>query len=183
MERLNVLDDLRIAAPCPASWSAMRGDDRVRFCELCSKNVYNLSGLTAAEAAKVVSEAGGSLCVRLYRRRDGTVLTADCPVGLRRALRRRLRKLAVAGALAAAALWSSIRIYALGLSRRDPGPTPTDLRAVLSDWGDSLAEALGLRPRARYKMGFICIDSPGTTPASELPPPAPEGQEMPQDAP
>jgi hypothetical protein len=183
MEPLNILNDLRIAAPCPASWSGMRGDDRVRFCELCSKKVYNLSGLTAAEAAKVVSEAAGSLCVRLYRRRDGTVLTADCPVGVRRALRRRLRKLATAGALAAAALWSSIRIYALGLGRLDPEPTPTDLQAILSDWGDSLAQALGLRRRARYYTGVICISSPSTTPASEPPPPAPEGPETPEDCP
>ena len=81
MEPLSVLNNLRIASPCPASWHAMRGDDRVRFCDSCSKSVYNLSDLTAAEATALIRESEGGLCLRLYRRADGTVLTADCPVG------------------------------------------------------------------------------------------------------
>src|SRR5262245_30602687 len=34
---------LRIASPCSADWDEMTGDDRVRFCGRCRKNVYNLS--------------------------------------------------------------------------------------------------------------------------------------------
>src|ERR1700733_1488630 len=30
--RVPLLDDLRIASPCSASWDAMTGDDQVRFC-------------------------------------------------------------------------------------------------------------------------------------------------------
>jgi hypothetical protein len=158
----------------------MRGDDRVRFCELCSKNVYNLSGLTAAEAAKVFSEAGGSLCVRLYRRRDGTVLTTDCPVGLRQALHRWLRKLATAGLVAAAALWSAIRLQAIGFTRQDPSPALTGESVSRSDWSDWLAEALGLRRPARFTMGWICIGPPNSTLVPEPTPPEPQGPEMAQ---
>jgi hypothetical protein len=32
MEPLTVLNNLRIASQCPATWGAMQGDDRVRFC-------------------------------------------------------------------------------------------------------------------------------------------------------
>src|SRR6516162_8887116 len=39
---------LRVASPCPADWNAMQGDDRVRFCGQCEKNVYNLSAMTHA---------------------------------------------------------------------------------------------------------------------------------------
>jgi len=39
----NPLDHVRIAAPCPADWDRMLGNDRVRFCGQCSLNVYNLS--------------------------------------------------------------------------------------------------------------------------------------------
>src|SRR6188474_1603408 len=94
MGTLSVLNDLHIASPCPASWHSMRGDDRVRFCDSCSKSVYNLSDLTATEATALIRESEGHLCVRLYRRADGTVLTADCPAGLRRVVRRRLLRLA-----------------------------------------------------------------------------------------
>jgi hypothetical protein len=83
------LDGLQIASPCSASWEAMSGNDQVRFCQHCEKNVYNLSGVSRREAEAVVRENEGRLCVRFYRRRDGTVLTDNCPVGLR-AVRRRV---------------------------------------------------------------------------------------------
>jgi hypothetical protein len=86
-----LLDDLRIATPCQADWNEMTGDDRVRFCGRCEKNVYNLSAMTRDQAESLVREKEGRLCVRLYRRQDGTVLTADCPVGVeRRRLRQRM---------------------------------------------------------------------------------------------
>jgi len=62
----------------------MDGDDQVRFCRECSRNVYNLSEMTQDEAQRIVAEREGRLCVRFYQRRDGTVLTSDCPVGRRR---------------------------------------------------------------------------------------------------
>lgn len=82
------LHQLRVAAPCPACWDAMPGDDRVRFCPLCEKNVYNLSAMEAAAAQALIEDQEGRLCVRYYRRADGTVLAGNCPVGLRRVARR-----------------------------------------------------------------------------------------------
>lgn len=95
--RLPLLDRVRIAAPCSASWEAMTGDDRVRFCAGCEKNVYNLSAMARDEAERLLAEREGSICVRLYKRADGTVMTSDCPVGVKRKRRRRTA-LAVAGA-------------------------------------------------------------------------------------
>ena len=60
----------------------MSGDERVRFCGQCHHNVYNLSEMTAKEAEDLLSRHEGKLCVRFYRREDGTVMTSDCPVGL-----------------------------------------------------------------------------------------------------
>ncbi|MBV9960053.1 MAG: carboxypeptidase regulatory-like domain-containing protein [Acidobacteria bacterium] len=99
-ERVSV-ERLRVASPCPVSWETMRGDERVRFCEQCSLHVYNISALTRRQAEALISEREGRFCARLYRRADGTVITKDCPVGLR-ALRRRAAK--VAGAVATALL-------------------------------------------------------------------------------
>lgn len=86
------LDSLRVASPCSASWETMNGDDRVRFCELCNLHVYNIAQLTRNEAASLFANTKGRICARLYRRTDGTIITKDCPVGLR-AIRRRVATL------------------------------------------------------------------------------------------
>jgi hypothetical protein len=96
----NLLIGLRIASPCNASWEEMESDDLVRLCQHCRKNVYNLSEMSRSEAAAFVREAEGKLCVRFYRRRDGTLLTHDCPVGWRAARRRLLKWLGSAVAMA-----------------------------------------------------------------------------------
>lgn len=79
-----MLANIEVAAPCPASWDKMSGDDRVRFCQGCKLNVYNLSDMSESEAEELILQKEGRLCVRFFRRQDGTVLTDNCPVGLRR---------------------------------------------------------------------------------------------------
>jgi hypothetical protein len=91
----NPLERVKVAAPCPADWSKMVGDERVRYCDQCSQHVYNLSGMTRREAEALVTSAEGRLCVRFYRRADGTILTQNCPVGLS-ALKRRAAHAATA---------------------------------------------------------------------------------------
>ena len=92
---LDILDNIRIASPCTVPWDSMTGDDRVRFCGQCNLHVYNLSEMRREEAVALVTRAAGTPCLRLYRRRDGTVLTDDCPVGLRW-IRKRMRRVAAA---------------------------------------------------------------------------------------
>ncbi|HEX9962340.1 MAG TPA: hypothetical protein VGB00_15505 [Pyrinomonadaceae bacterium] len=87
----NPLDNIRVASPCAADWNEMRGDERKRFCSECSLNVYNLSGMTRDEAENLLLTAEGRVCVRFYRRQDGTILTKDCPVGWQLVKRRASR--------------------------------------------------------------------------------------------
>jgi hypothetical protein len=103
--RLPLLENVKVASPCTADWNKMSGDAQVRFCGDCKKNVYNLSAMAAADAERLLQErAAGEMCVRLYRRTDGTVLTEDCPVGVKRKRRRKIVfGVASAGAMAAAA--------------------------------------------------------------------------------
>jgi hypothetical protein len=75
------LNNIKIASPCPADWESMYGNERMRFCGQCKLNVYNVSGMSRAEAESLIERAEGSICVRYFRRADGTVLTQDCPVG------------------------------------------------------------------------------------------------------
>lgn len=74
------LEQIKIASPCPASWEKMPGDDKVRFCQICSNNVYNLSAMARDEAQTLVMDYQGKLCGLLYLRKDGSVMTADCPI-------------------------------------------------------------------------------------------------------
>ncbi len=61
----------------------MVGDERKRFCEACKLHVYDLSSMTRHEAEEFLFAADGNRCVKFFRRKDGTILTNDCPVGLR----------------------------------------------------------------------------------------------------
>jgi hypothetical protein len=106
---LPVLEDVRIAAPCTARWEEMVGDEHVRFCGQCDKNVYNLSSLPRVEAEALLAAKEGKMCVRLFRRADGTVLTTDCAVGVRRRRRRRAAFGAVGAGLMAAAAGLTVR--------------------------------------------------------------------------
>ena len=74
----------------------MAGNERVRYCPECKLHVYNFSELTGAEIEEIVASTEGRLCARLYERRDGTILTENCPVGLRPAVRRVSRILGAA---------------------------------------------------------------------------------------
>lgn len=145
-----LLENIRIATPCRADWDDMRGDDRVRFCGQCEKNVYNLSEMTRAEAEALVRDKEGRLCVRLYQRDDGTVLTSDCPVGVRRE-RLRARIWARVSAMAA----SAALVVGL-LSGR--------ARADLAVGGDhknvKVTQPKPPPPRVRVMGGAVAVQSP-----------------------
>jgi hypothetical protein len=119
------LDDLRIASPCSADWNQMDGNERVRFCGQCQKNVYNLSALPRLEAERLLHESEGQICIRLYRRTDGTVLTADCPTGVRKRRRRRIALVAAGSALMATAAVSATMVQMGSRARTERVALPT----------------------------------------------------------
>ena len=128
----STLDHVRIAAPCSADWDSMFGDERVRFCAQCKLNVYNLSEMTKAEAEILIARAEDRLCIRYYRRRDGSILTQNCPVGLR-AIKRRLSRVA-------SAVGSAFVTFCAGLGI----------------WGVVNSETLG----PGYVAGRMVVDTP-----------------------
>lgn len=96
----SILDHVYIAAPCSITWESMSGTDRVRTCSGCDRNVWNLSDMSKSEAEQFIAENGASECAIFYRRKDGTIMNDNCPVGLRM-LRQKARDFAglVAGFL------------------------------------------------------------------------------------
>jgi len=114
------LDNVRVAAPCPANWDSMYGNERVRFCGECQLNVYNLSAMSRAEAEQLVGQSEGRLCVRYYRRRDGSIITQNCPVGLR-ALKRRLSRVGTAIATSVLSFVAGVVGYGIATPRHTTG--------------------------------------------------------------
>jgi hypothetical protein len=126
MNDRSLLDGISIASPCTADWNQMAGDARRRFCAQCKLHVHDLSGMTAAEATALLRTAAqGRVCVRLFRRADGTVLTRDCPVGLRQRLRRAWAR--------AAALWCALWTGTAACTRQAPPVPPKMGEAVMGD--------------------------------------------------
>jgi hypothetical protein len=157
----------------------MRGDDRTRYCAACSKHVYNVSDLTADEAVALIRENEGHLCVRLYRRKDGSVLTADCPVGIRSSVRRRLIRLATAGVVVIAMLRSGIWLFAEARSRFEIPSVPTGPGVTFSDWADWVARALGLKQPffgGEVTFGLVCNPAPPVTYPEDGGEPGPDEQ-------
>jgi len=119
---------LRLARPCPVDWNAMEGDDRVRFCKLCERDVYHLSAMKHVEVQELMLTKQGKLCVRFFQRADGTVMTSDCPVGKRE--RRRRSMLMTAGAAGAAALLAAASAGFLRMESVDDLELPQPSRGL-----------------------------------------------------
>lgn len=94
----------------------MTGDERVRACSVCDKQVFNISEMTRAEAQALLVARNGDWCTRYYQRADGTILLADCAI----VKGRRARRLAAA----AFAIVSAVATSATAEPPSAPAPPP-----------------------------------------------------------
>ena len=85
-DKLKVLK-FKVASPCNENWSKMKGEGGVRFCGSCKQHVYDSSLMTLAEVEALVNSPSGA-CMKLYQRKDGTILTKDCSLGFRKKRRK-----------------------------------------------------------------------------------------------
>lgn len=166
---LPLLEHVRIASPCPVRWEEMSpvtGDERVRHCDRCSLNVYNLSNMTAVEAEALLATKvpGTRLCAGFFRRVDGTVLTRDCPVGLR-AARQRLARLATRIA-AAAALVMSGAVFARARSREAWPGGVVNARPFMTLAAWLRAQPAPPAASQQWFAGDICVPTPPAQPAT-----------------
>ena len=162
--RLPVLDNIKVASPCSASWDKMAGDERSRHCGDCKKNVYNISEMTREEAEALIVAKEGRLCVRYYQRHDGTILMKDCSVGV---ARKRKRKIIVAGA---AAMLAGGIAYAIASKREKQQHHDV----MMGDIAEPMPVQGGIAPMP---------EPPPTPPRQELPPPPEQPQAKPHAKP
>ncbi len=147
-----MLENVKIARPCGADWEKMTGDDRVRFCNLCQLSVYNLSGMKREEAEALLASKTGKMCVRLYERADGTVITEDCPVGLA-AVKRRIATVAA----------SALALLATGcgwFARSAGAPSESVIEPVVSKPAPAKpapSNPSPVEPPPHVRMGQVCI--------------------------
>ncbi|MEO5727066.1 MAG: hypothetical protein ABI134_25940 [Byssovorax sp.] len=175
---LPLLDSVQIASPCTASWDEMIGDDRARFCTHCQKDVFNLSALPREEAETFLRARTAEVCVRLYKRTDGTVLTSDCPVGVKRKRRRKVLVAAVGGGLLAAgallqmASRSRRADVVMGAMEVEPCPIPAPVETAAPIAQPPVGHIMGampmppkppLAPKAPSKSTVTRTPLPGTT--------------------
>jgi hypothetical protein len=177
MKPVPLLARIRVATPCHADWDAMTGDERVRHCASCKKDVFNLSDMTREQAERLIIEKHGDLCARYYQRADGTILLADCSVGIRQ--KRNTRVLAAGAAMllagstgAASFLRLSHRQAApaphlddeptmgrMAVVQPEPPPPPPEAEAVMGDVAaPDLHEMIEVAPPAEQIQGNLSID-------------------------
>lgn len=66
-----------IEKPCPASWDAMQGDEKKRYCERCQLHVHNLSAMTPSEQREVLALGTGRKCISYMKRADAQTVDAS----------------------------------------------------------------------------------------------------------
>ena len=69
----------KIESPCSVDWESMSGDDRIRLCGKCDIEVVNTILLSDAEVRHALERVqnGERLCMRFFRRADGTFITGN----------------------------------------------------------------------------------------------------------
>jgi len=166
------LNNVRVASPCNVDWEQMIGNERNRFCSQCNLNVYNLSGMTRAQAEHLIVNNEGRLCVRYYRRADGSIITRDCPVGLR-AIKRRVSAITRAVASAVLTFFAGLGIYegATVLTRRQEmiGAIPVVRPAPVGPTEPILMGAMVAPPPTPQMMGRLIVKRSLFLPAPQSP--------------
>lgn len=128
------LTQFTIPTPCPMDWDRMSGDERVRHCEACGKDVHDLTAMSPDEIVTLLSpvrEDEEEPCARAWRSPDGTLVASGSrpPHLLLGRWQFNLRSLLVFIAWSAAILgftrWMASMpvVVAGGIRRRPPGVT------------------------------------------------------------
>lgn len=146
------LDRISTSSPCTVAWDDMTGTQRVRDCSQCSRPVFNISNMSTVEAEAFLKVNGDSQCLAYYRRKDGTIMTDDCPIGLRK-IRNTLRWAKKAAGL----LISTVLSVSAAIAQK---PEPTNPAAKTKSTEEASRLLLGevvVRDPFHYKVPPIAV--------------------------
>ena len=138
MPKKSFIDSIRVNDPCNENWDEMTGNDRVRFCSHCSKNVNDISKLTRKHALRLVRESNGQLCVR-YVQHPKT----KAPIFADRLYQISRRAPLMAAGVMTASLSLATMTYAQGKLETLPAPNPNVSRLLEPNECDSAKKDTG----------------------------------------
>lgn len=171
-----------IAAPCSEKWEDMTGDDRARLCAKCDLHVVNTFMLTDEEVLAALEKVhkGERICMRIYKRKDGTFMTRNCPVGIQK-IRERMFKAAVWMA-SGLSLLLSLAANALPAGSTKPGTSTAKKKPV---WHSKVTQldCDGTHTKPKPRGGVPKISAPDfMVPLAGLPAPpqVPQVQDKPK---
>lgn len=147
-DKPRLLDVIDIPEPCQVPWDTMTGDERIRHCGMCKKNVYNISEMSTSEAEKFLQEKLGSACIGFTRRADGTITTDTCPKILK-PVRNGFRRLKKAVAIVIGAIMSVSASFAQGES------SSTLTKEQCAALAEGRFKVLASEPRGIMTRGFV----------------------------
>ncbi|MBI1835654.1 MAG: hypothetical protein HYR91_00160 [Flavobacteriia bacterium] len=70
---------LNITNPCRENWKEMSESDVGKFCNICVKDVIDLTNLSDNELIKIIENSNGKLCGRLYQNQLDRILIQTSP--------------------------------------------------------------------------------------------------------
>ena len=139
----------------------MEGDDQVRYCRTCGKNVYDTRTLVGTEAERLLALHEGDSAVRLTARADGTAVAGSgpsCTAGLRASCRRGRARCAMLAAAAAALVALAFVVVDTSKRIEPPGPVrrpPPAAAPVGARWIDPVE--LGAPPEPYERCAVIGV--------------------------
>ena len=155
---LDLVDRVRIAAPCPVQWEDLDGDGPVRHCGQCDMSVFNFTQMPRAQVQELLAAhaaSGERLCGVLYRRTDGTFIQQDCPVGLKRLRQQARRSLARVAAALGLLLTTGLVFGRFAVAEEGGRLRTFQPFAAIGQWLTKTPP-----PTQRFVAGRICIPAP-----------------------
>lgn len=123
VRRKDLLYAIDVKSPCGQDWDSMHGNDEIRFCDHCVKDVHNLSAMRRKDVRKLIARSDGGICVRYIRRPDGRIET----------LKRRLHQITRRSGAAAGVISASLSVSTLSYSQTPTNPGGPNEAAIVSE--------------------------------------------------
>lgn len=140
MKHKKFLDSINVETPCHESWDEMTGNDKIRFCSHCAKDVHNLSAMTRTRAEKIIEDSNGKICVRYAKNPQGETITTAPP----KFTQIKRRAVIAAGVIATSLTLSALTYAQGGLRVPKDKTTQTNSKSVTEEVSQNVSTISGL---------------------------------------
>ena len=75
METKYLLENVSVETPCSADWNEMMGNEEVRHCHQCQRNIHNISEMPKRRALKVLNQKDEIVCISYFKDEKNKIIT------------------------------------------------------------------------------------------------------------